>query len=54
MCDGAACPSHAWKTEMSVVLARMQGDPNHLQLPQGNCEAASLLLPDFHFSSLYS
>lgn len=40
--DGAACPSRVRKNEMSVVLAGVQGDPDHLQLPQGNFEAVSL------------
>lgn len=52
--DGAACLSRVRKNETSVVLAGVQGDPDHLQLPQGNFEAVSLLLPDFYFSSLYS
>lgn len=52
--NGAECPSRVRKNETSVVLAGVQGDPNHLQLPRGNFEAVSLLLPDFYFSPLYS
>jgi len=53
VCDGAVCPSHTWENETSMVLAGLGGDPNCLHLSQGNFEAASLLLPDFHFLFLF-